>query len=255
MRIPGILDRYATNNVFCTFGAMLVLAVSPYAAGFPLSTEDTSTLGQGHYKVELTGEWGETRESGLREVSVINELSLSHGLHDTLNGFVTLPYREVRTHASGIGDQIRGVGDVKFGIKWRYLEQGGLRFGVKAVMTMPTGNDAEKLGNGKPTQGINVITSYAVGSWEFNADLGYKRNGNTLNQRERLGSLSAAVIRSLDDGWKIMADIGVASSKSRHSDPAPAYFGAGLSLEMTRDMSLEAGLKRGMTSTETDFTG
>ena len=243
------------NNVCCTCGAMLMLAVSPFAAGFPLSTEDTGTLGQGRSKVEMTGEWGEERESGSREVSVTNELSMAHGLRDDLNSFFTLPYREVHTHAAGIRTRVRGVGDVKFGMKWRYFEQGDLSLGVKAVITVPTGKDAEKLGNGKPTQGINAITSYATGIWEFNVDLGYKQNRNTLNQRERLGSISAAVIRSLDSRWKVMADIGVASNKSKRSNQAPAYLGAGLSFAMCKDMSLEAGVKHGLTSAETYFTG
>ena len=243
------------NNVCCTSGAILMLAVSPFAAGFPLSTEDTGTLGQGRSKVELTGEWGEERESGSREVSVTNELSMAHGLLDNLNGFFTLPYHEVRTHAAGIRTQVRGVGDVKFGMKWRYFEQGGLSLGVKVVMTAPTGSDAEKLGNGKSTQSISTITSYATGSWEFNVDLGYKQNRNTLNQREQLGSISAAAVRSLDSRWKVMADIGVASNKSKRSSQAPAYLGAGLSFAMTKDMSLEAGVKHALTSSETDFTG
>ena len=208
------------NNVCCACWAMLMLAVSPIAVGFPLSTEDIGTLGQGRSKVEMTGEWGEERESGSREVSVTNELSMAHGLRDDLNSFFTLPYREVRTHAAGIGKQVRGVGDVKFGMKWRYFEQGDLSLGVKAVMTVPTGNDAEKLGNGKSTQGINAIASYATGLWEFNVDLGYKKNRNTLNQRERLGNISAAVVRSLDSRWKVMADIGVASNKSKRSNQA-----------------------------------
>lgn len=243
------------NKVFCTSGAILMLAISPIAVGFPLSTEDTGTLGQGRSKVELTGEWSEERESGSREVSATNELSMAHGLQDTLNGFFTLPYREVHTHAAGIRTRVRGVGDVKFGMKWRYFEQGGLSLGVKAVITVPTGNDAEKLGNGKSTQGINAVTSYATGLWEFNVDLGYKQNLNTLNPRERLGSISAAVVRSLDSRWKVMADIGVASNKSKRSNQAPAYLGAGLSFAMCKDMSLEAGVKHGLTSAETYFTG
>ena len=241
---------------FCRiYWAMLMLAVSPLAAAFPLSTEDTGTLGQGRSKVELTGEWGEERGGGSREVSVTQEISMIHGLLDHLNGFFALPYRDVRTHTAASRTHVGGVGDAKFGMKWRFFERGGLSFGVKAVITAPSGDEVEKLGNGKSTQAINAIASYATGSWKFNFDLGYKRNRNTLSQRERLGSISAAAVRSLDSRWKVMADIGVASNKSERSNQAPAYLGAGLSFAMTKDMSLDVGVKHGLTSVETDFTG
>ena len=244
------------SNVCRIHWAMLMLTVSPLAvAGFPLSTEDTGTLGQGRSKIELIGEWGEDRESGAREVSVTQEISMAHGLLDHLNGFFTLPYRDVRNHAAGISTHVHGVGDVKFGMKWRYFERGGLSLGVKAVITTPTGDDAEKLGSGKSTQAINAIASYEAGPWEFDFDLGYKRNRNTLNQREQLGSISAALVRRLDNRWKVMADIGVASNKSKKSSQMPAYLGAGASFAMTKDMSLDAGVKYGLTSVETDFTG
>lgn len=233
-----------------------MFAISPLAvAGFPLSTEDTGTLGQGRSKVELTGEWGEDREGGAREVSVTQEISMVHGLFPHLNGSFTLPYRAVRNHAVGINTQVHGVGDVKFGMKWRYFEQGGLSLGVKAVITAPTGDDAEKLGSGKSTQAINAIASYETGPWEFDLDLGYKHNRNTLNQREHLRGISAAVVRSLNNRWKVMADIGVASNKNRNSGKVPAFLGAGASFAMTRDVSLGVGVKHGLTSVETDFTG
>lgn len=234
----------------------LLLAISPLAvAGFPLSTEDTGTLGQGRSKIELIGEWGEDRESGAREVSVTQEISMVHGLLAHLNGSFTLPYRTVRNHAAGISTQVRGVGDAKFGMKWRYFERGGLSLGVKAVITAPTGDDAEKLGSGKSTQAINALASYEAGPWEFHFDLGHKRNRNTLNQREQLGSVSAAVVRSLDSRWKVMADIGLASNKNKNSGKVPAFLGAGASFAMTKDMSLDAGVKYGLTAVETDFTG
>lgn len=96
--------------------AALMLAVSPIAsAGFPLSTEDTGTLGQGRSKIELTGELGENRENGSREVSVTNEMSIIHGLLDNLNGFFTIPYLDNRTQAADRSTHASGNGDVKFG--------------------------------------------------------------------------------------------------------------------------------------------
>ena len=249
--------RGATIVVMVMCVQYSALLMSPRAtAGFPLSTEDTGTLGQGRSKIELTGEWSEERENGSQELALTQEISMVHGLADNFNVFFTLPYRGVRTEdTTGNNTTVQGIGDVKFGMKWRYLKHGGWGLGVKAVISAPSGEDAEKLGKGKSTQAINAIFSYETGPWEFDLDLGYKRNRNTLNQREQLGCMSAAVIRSLDSRWNLMADIGTARNKSKNSSQVPAYFGVGLSFAMTKDLSLDMGVKHGLNSVETDFGG
>lgn len=230
--------------------------VSSVEAGFPLSTEDTGTLGQDRTKIEWNNEWAVDRASGAREVALVSEFAMVHGLLNTLNGFIAVPYRDVRTYeAADSSAHVRGAGDIKLGLKWRYMEQGGLSLGLKTIMTAPTGDDAKQLGSGKSTQAINAIASYETGPWEFDLDLGYKHNGNTLNQREQLGSISFAVVRGLDSGWKIMADIGAASNKNKRSSQALAYLGAGLSYEMSKAVELNLGVKRGISNVETDFTG
>ena len=238
------------------FGTLLLLFVAPAEAGFPLSTEDPGTLGLGRSKFELTVEHGVDRAQGVRERGVVQETSIIHGLLDNLNVFLTLPYRNMRSDEAGAGSaHFRGVGDAKLGMKWRYFEQHGLSLGLKAVVILPTGDDAVLVGSGKPTQAVNALASYESGPWEFDLDLGYKRNGNTLNQREHLGSVSVALVRSLDSRWKILADIGVASNKNKASNQAPAYLGAGLSLTITKAVLLNLGVRQALSSVETDFTG
>ena len=241
----------------CTlYPALLMCAVSPLAIGFPLTTEDTGTLGQARSKIELTTERGEERENGSREVSLTQEFSIAHGLLENLNGTFSLPYRDVRSQeVDASRTRVGGVGDVKFGLKWRYFAHDDLSLGFKLGVTAPSANAAEKLGSGKSTQAIDVIASYKTAPWELHLNLGFTRNGNTRNQRESLARVSAALVRRLDSRWKVMADIGVASDKSRHANQALAYFGAGLSFAMSQQLSLEVGVKRGLTSAETDLTG
>lgn len=52
-----------------------------------------------------------------------------------------------------------------------------------------------------------------------------------------------------------MADIGVASNKNTSLNETPAYLGAGLSFTIAKDISLDVGVKYGLSSVETDFTG
>lgn len=233
----------------------MMLVVSPLAAGFPLTTEDTGTLGSGRSKVEMIGEWGYERENGTREVSVTNEITIVHGLFDSLNGSLTLPYREARIHESlGTSTHARGLGDVKFGMKWRYFEWDGLSLGVKTSITAPTGDDSVQLGSGKSTQAVHAIASYEIAPWELHSNLGYERHRNTQNEREHLAVISAAVVRGgLGSRWKIMADIGLVSNKNKNSNELPVHLGAGLSYVLTKVMSLEAGMKHSLKSAKTDL--
>jgi len=190
----------------------------------------------------------------VHERGIVQETAFVHGLLGNLNGALTLPYRDVRSDEAG-GTHAHGVSDAKLGVKWRYFEQQGLSLGLKSVLTLPTGTAAAQLGNGKATQAVNAITSYESGPWEFDLDLGYKRNGNTLNQREHLSSVSVALVRNFDSRWKVMADMGVASNKNKVSNQAPVYLGAGLSFAMTKAVVLNLGVKQALSSVETDFTG
>lgn len=237
-------------------GALLLLSAAPAEAGFPLTTEDTGTLGLGRSKIELAIEYGTDRAQRVHERGVVLEAAFVHGLTANLNGSITLPYRDVRSDEAGADStHAHGVGDAKLGLKWRYFERDGLSLGLKAVLTLPTGDVAAQLGSGKPTQAVSVLVGYESGPWGLDFDLGYKRNGNTRNQREQLGSVSVALVRSLDSRWKVMADIGVASNKSKASNQAPAFLGAGLTFAMTKGVRLNLGVKHALNTVETDFTG
>jgi hypothetical protein len=236
--------------------AMPLLIFSPLAvAGFPLSTEDTGTLGLGKSKIEIIRERGVEEEAGARETSVTNELAIIHGLRENLNVFLALPYKDERARdAGGSAAHVYGVGDVKVGMKWRYFEKDHLSLALKALVSTPSGDDQKQLGAGKPTQSFDALLGYQIELWEFSFDAGYKLNHNTQNQRERLGRVSVAVERSVSSRWKVMADIGVASNNSKSTNKPPAYLGAGLSFALTKDASLDVGVKRGLTSVETDTT-
>ena len=234
--------------------AMALLVAVPASAGFPLSTDDAGTLGAGHSKIELTGERDDDKARGVRETSLTQEMALIHGLTENLNGFFAVPRQDVRTEATGSSSRVGGTGDIKIGMKWRYYTQKELSLALKAAITSATGDATKGLGAGRSTQAVNAIASYETGPWEFDLDLGYKHNSNKRNQRQQLGAASVAVVRSLDERWNVMADIGAASNKDRSSARSPAYLGAGLSFMVTKDFSLNFGVKFGLTSVETDFT-
>ena len=238
------------------FTAALFLMLPPLASAFPLTTDDTGTQGLGHSKIELTHEREVERGQTAREISIVNEISLAHGFQPGLDGFFTLPYREKHVHETAAADtHANGVGDIKLGVKWRFIEREDISLALKADITAPTGDAARQFGSGKPTQTVNAIAGYAAAPWKINLNLAYTQLHNTRNQRESIGRISAALVRKLDGDWKIMGDIGVANSKSKAVSQVLTFLGAGAAYAVSRDITLEVGLKYGLSSAEADFTG
>ena len=239
-----------------TLYAVTLLLVSTASFGFPLTTDDAGTLAQGRSKIELNNELATDHMNGASEASVSHEIALVHGLRDNLSGFVNLPYRDVSVHhADGSRSNKQGFGDAKIGLKWRFLEQGAVSVGVKAAVTLPMDDTAKRLGNGQPAYSVNTIASYEGTPFEFHLNFGYTWLPNTFNQREWLENMSAAMFLRLNSSWKVMADIGVAGNKNKASSEMPAYLGVGLSYKLNQDLTLDIGLKHGLSAVETDNTG
>ena len=233
-----------------------LIAVASVAEAFPLSTEDTGTQGQGKSKIELTSEREVEREQGEREMTATHEIAVAHGLLEHFDASIAHTYRTLHAQATQGGSiRAQGVGDLKIGMKWRFFERDGLSLGLKGRLTAPTADAVRKLGSGKPTQSLDAIASYETEAWTLHFNVGYTQNRNTRQQRERLGRASTAVALRLDARWKLMADIGVASNKSKDSQQILAFAGAGITYAWTPQMKFEVGIKQGLTRAEADFTG
>jgi len=241
-------------HFFFTF--TLMFFVTSVVFGFPLTTEDTGTIPQGRSKIELNIERGEVQKDDAKEVSVNNEVALVYGLADHLNGFINLPYRDITTQKTGgTGNTSSGLGDARFGLKWRYIEQGGFSMCLKGGVILPTGDKAKNLGNGQAGYDINVIASYEVASLDFHFNLGYALFPGLLEQREGIVNISTSVAMQIMASWKALADIGISENKNINSLGAPAYVGVGLSHELKQKMFLELGIKHVFTAVDMDNTG
>lgn len=252
---PKMEKRMPVSLIQICYAFALMLFVVPDTFGFPLTTEDTGTLAQGRTKIELNGERGEDQMNGVKEVSINNEVVIVHGLRANLNGFLNLPYSDISAQEEdGSSSHNRGFADVKIGFKWRYLEQENFSLVLKGIVATPTGDSSKNLGNGQSSYGISAIASYEANPIEFHLNLGCTYLPNTRNQRELIENISAAVAINMNREWKLMADIGIAVDKSKTSNEAPAFVGAGLKFKINSDLSVEMGVKHGLTAEETDNT-
>lgn len=210
--------------------AAALFSASAFAA-HPLITEDTGTQGLARHQLEVFGE--ESKDDTGRRDEVYSGV-LSYGVAGTADAQLGVPW-----HRNG-GD---GIGDVSLDLKWRFFERNALSLALKPGITLPTGDEGDGRGTGKTTWGSLLIVSYAPGAVALHAHAGYRRNENTLGERETLHQLAAAATYQV-------AAVRIVGELTRETNPAPGgrivrYATIGAIWSMTRGVDLDIGWRRG----------
>ncbi len=86
-------------------------------------------------------------------------------------------------------------------------------------------------------------------------NVGYIRNENVLEERKDLWHASAAVEVEIIKDLKLMANVGTERNPDSGSNTHLAFALAGISYDVSEKITLDAGVKYGFTTTETDWTG
>jgi hypothetical protein len=220
--------------------ACWLLIAAPLYAAHPLITEDTSTLGDGRWQLELYGEAGDARGGARMDRD------------DAVLGYGLAPDLDVQAGVPWIRERASGMGDITLDLKWRFLERGAFSLGLKPGVSLPTGDERKGLGAGRVGWGSLLIASYEPGPVALHAHAGYKRNRNTIGERESLTHLSIAAAVRAAPGFKVVADV------ASNSNPDPAqtrperYLIFGVIWSVTRDFDLDFGFKKGFGSAALD---
>ena len=215
--------------------AIAFAAAAGAHAAHPLITEDTGTQGAGGWQLEIFGEDGEARAT--RAPLERQDAVLSYGVTEAADLQLGLPWMR---HAGG-----RGMGDVSLDLKWRFLERGPLSIGLKPGIWLATGNEDKGLGAGRVGWGTLLILSYDQGLWALHAHAGYKRNRNTLGERESLTHFSGAIAGKAAPDVKVVLDVARVTSPDPAVSRAERYIVFGAIWSVTKDLDLDLGLKVG----------
>ncbi len=239
--------------------ALLLAPVTAWAA-HPLITDDAGTQGRGRYQIEVNGQYDADRETSngmtVRETGGQAAISLTCGIAENVDIAAGIPYLWIRETDDGI--QVmkeNGVSDAVLDVKWRFLEREGLSLAVKPGVSLPTGNEDKGLGAGRTGYHVFLIGSKESGPWAVHANLGYLRNVTKFDVEQRnLWHASVAATYEAAPGLKIAGNIGQEKNAdgTAHNDPAFAI--AGLIYSPDEDIDLDAGVKRGITASETDWS-
>jgi len=238
----------------------LVLAAGPAHAAHPLVTDDAGTLGAGAVQIEATGEFGRDRETAddgttLETRSSEAALTLTYGLTDSLDFVVAAPYQWLSVHENdALAGRESGLSDMSLDLKWRFFEKDGWAMALKPGVILPAGDDEKGLGSGRAGYRLFFISTGEMEPWAFHLNLGYIRNENGAGDRKDLWHASAAAEVGLIENLKAVANVGIGTNPAAGSSIDPAFALGGLIYEFSEKVSLDAGVKFGLTVPETDVS-
>jgi hypothetical protein len=220
--------------------AACLLAAAELHAAHPLITEDTGTQGKGRWQLEANAESTRNDEAGERVRGFQPAATLSYGLAQNVDLQLTQPW--LRGKAAGV--VVQGPLDSSIDVKWRFFEKAALSVALKPGITLATGDEAKGLGAGRAGWGTLLIFSYDAGAFDFHAHAGYRRNRNTLGERESLSHFSAALTYDVGS-VKLIADIARDTNAAPAATDGERYAVLGAIWSVTPGFDLDIGLKTG----------
>ncbi len=229
-------------------------------AGHPLVTDDTGTQGTGKIQVELGMSYFYDKEKANELTTYKTDggeaaFGLTVGLFDTLDIVLGLPYawysREENDVFIGRED---GLSDITLDFKWRFFEKNGWSLAVKPGIRFPTGDDNRGLGSGGTGLRVFLIATRELEPAAIHVNVGYTRQENTTEECKDIWHASIAAEVKVIQKLKLLANIGIVRNPVYLSNNHPVFFLGGASYDLTEKITLDVGIKYGLTTTETDWT-
>lgn len=226
----------------------------------PLITDDTGTQGKGRIQLELNGQYDKDKEAwaGFSVESTVWQIgtTFSYGIVDNVDLVLNLPYVKAEAKLSGtlVYYDETGLADISIEAKWRFYEADGLSLAVKPGVVLPTGDEDKGLGAGKTGYHLFIIGSMETAPWAFHANLGYIRNNNEFGEEKNIWRASFATAYEAVNNLKLVGNIGFEKNPNTAADEDPAFLIVGAIYSLSENLDIDAGIKLGLTSAETDMS-
>jgi Putative MetA-pathway of phenol degradation len=172
--------------------ALAAMVGSESTAGPPFFTDDPVPVERGHREAYLFATWAAA--SGTTQYAA-PAVEFNLGATSNLQLHLVAPYA---TDSAIGGPTFHGLGDVEFGIKYRFVQETDRRpqIGIFPMVELPTGNAEHGLGNGQVWARLPLWIQKSWGPWTT-----YGGGGYELNQAEGARSCFFA-------GWLLQRDLG-----------------------------------------------
>lgn len=235
-------------------GIAIIACPSILFAAHPLITDDTGTQGKGKLQIESNYEYGVDKDGGDEFKSGVLNNTISFGISENVDGVFSLPYMWWKDGANNLKQS--GISDISVQLKYKFYEneKNGVSFGIKPGFSIPSGDEKKGLGSGRMGYSGCFIVSKEFNSSGFHLNLGYSRNENKLDEKKDIYNASIAGFIRIKNNLNIVWDIGTRTNTDKGADNNPAYAIMGFIYSLLDNFDIDAGVKRGITSSETDWT-
>lgn len=248
-----------TRSAVCFCIGLHFLICAPAWAAHPLITDDTGTQGKGKFQLEVNGQYDSDKETvnsaSVKSTGGQAAAALSYGIIDNADLVLGVPYvwGKVTEDGANVYDE-KGLSDVAFEVKWRFFEKEGMSLALKPGVSFATGDDEKGLGTGKTGGHLFLIGSRDAAPWAFHANLGYIRNESKADEEKNLWHASFAATYEAVKNLKAVANLGVEKNADQAADNDPAHLVVGVIYSIAENFDIDAGVKFGLTSSETDLS-
>lgn len=238
---------------------VFLMAISVFA-GHPLVTDDTGTQGRGKAQVEVGVSFFNDKDKADEFTTFKTQggeaaVGVSVGLLDSLDIVLSAPYAWYNLDENDVRlNRADGILDIGFDVKWRFFEKNGWSLALKPGIILPTGHEDESLGAGRTAYRIFLIGTKEFEPVSIHANVGYFRNENNIGEHKDIWLASVAAEMEIIQNLKLLANIGVEKSPLPDLDNHPAFALGGITYNISEKIIIDAGIKYGVTSTETDWT-
>ena len=229
-------------------------------AGHPLVTDDTGTQGKGKGQVEVGLSFFSDKDKVADATTFKTEggdvaVGVTIGLLDSLDIVLGVPYAwYILDENDARVDRADGLSDIGFDAKWRFFEKNGWSLALKPGVSVPTGDEDKGLGAGRTSYRMFFIGTKEFEPVAIHANIGYIRNENNSEERKDIWHVSVATEVEVIKDLKLLANIGVERNPDTASENRPAFVLGGVSYDVSEKITIDAGVKYGLTSPETDWT-
>jgi len=238
----------------------LLLMTTSAFAGHPLVTDDTGTQGKGKGQVEVGFSYFYDKDKVDETTTYKSDggdlsVGITVGVLDTVDIVMGLPYAWSSLEENDVRiDHTDGISDITFDVKWRFFEKNGWSLALKPGVSLPTGDEDKGLGAGRAGYRLFLVGTKEFEPFAVHVNAGYMRNENNFDERTDLWLASVACEIEVIKELKLLANIGIERNPDPSSDNPLAFALAGISYNLSDKITIDTGLKYGLTAAETDWT-
>lgn len=245
--------------VLLTIFILMAFTGAAYAK-HPLITDDAETLGEKHSHIEVGSgsSFEESDESGVKVKSRESDLQVEYGtgVSKDLDVFVSVPYLWTHVEAGGANVAEDGISDISFKAKWKFYQKDQLSLAVRPTIWIPTGNESKGLGRGKVSYAGHLIATYEAGektAIHGNIGINHYEYKDSTGLEKNIWHVSVAGERVINDRFSLVGNIGIEKNEVKNADNDPAFLLVGCVYEVDKDVSVDIGVKFGLTNSESDI--